>query len=143
MQFFPVIILITALCCAQAAARESLPGPVPAQLIRVIDGDSIVVDAQIWPRQRIRTTVRLAGIDAPELNSRCAAERERARQAATRLAAFFGESRLYLHDIRLGKYAGRVVAHVLREDQANPAADLLAAGYAVQYDGRGKRTAIC
>jgi hypothetical protein len=48
-------------------SRPDLPGPIPAELVRVIDGDTIEVRARIWLDLDLTTRVRLAGIDAPEL----------------------------------------------------------------------------
>lgn len=53
--------------------------PPPAQRITcVVDGDTVWID---------REKIRLADIDAPEINSECAAERALAIRALDRLAA--------------------------------------------------------
>ena len=48
-----------------AMAADTLPGPIQAEVLRVIDGDTIEVRAKIWLDQYIETNVRLAGLDAP------------------------------------------------------------------------------
>lgn len=119
-----------------ATPREVLPGPVPAELVRVVDGDTVLVSARIWLGQRVTVSVRLAGIDAPEMRGRCASERARARQARDFLARRLAAGRIALADIQYGKFAGRVVARLLDGDGADLGAALLAAGLARPYAGR-------
>ena len=85
------------LLAASTPASERIPGPIPAELIRVVDGDTLLVTARVWPGHRVDTRVRLLGIDAPELRSLCAEEREQARaardwlrQASEAESSFFG-----------------------------------------------------
>ncbi len=72
---------------ARAGAQNRLAGPVPAQVLSVIDGDTIEVRAVIWLGQVLSTRVRLAGIDAPELRGKCARERALAVRARAYLRA--------------------------------------------------------
>ena len=65
------VALLAAAITADSPARELLPGPVPARVIQVIDGDTIAVKARIWLNQELETRVRLEGVDAPELAGRC------------------------------------------------------------------------
>jgi Xaa-Pro aminopeptidase len=63
------------------ASGAEIARPVRAELVRVIDGDTFIVDALVWPGHRVRVSIRLRGIDAPEMRSRCAAEKEAAIRA--------------------------------------------------------------
>jgi len=127
-----------------APATERLGGPVPAQVVRVIDGDTIQVRARIWLDQEVETRVRLDGVDAPELKARCARERALAVQARAfldqRLAA--PGAPVFLSDIRYGKYAGRVLARVRDARGADLAEALIAAGLARPYAGK-RRASWC
>jgi len=123
-----------------ATPREVLPGPVPAELVSVVDGDTVLVSARIWLGQRVTVSVRLAGIDAPEIRGRCASERARARRARDFLIRRMATGRIALADIQYGKYAGRVVARLLDGDGADLGAALLAAGLARPYAGRRRGT---
>ncbi len=69
---------------SRSGAVEVLSGPVPATVIEVMDGDTVKVRARIWLGQDLSTRVRLAGIDAPELNGGCARERALAERAPGR-----------------------------------------------------------
>jgi endonuclease YncB( thermonuclease family) len=124
-----------------ARAGERLAGPVPAAVIAVVDGDTLSVRAHIWLGQRVETLVRLAGVDAPELRGKCERERALAAQARDFLRARLGPREaasggVLLRDIRLGKYAGRVLARVQGPDGADLAELLLAEGLARRYAGR-------
>ncbi|MEE8332869.1 MAG: thermonuclease family protein [Alphaproteobacteria bacterium] len=121
---------------SDAAPREVLPGPVPAELVRVVDGDSVLVSARIWLGQRVTVSVRLAGIDAPEIRGRCDAERKRAHRAREFLVRRLKEGNIALADIHYGKYAGRVVARLLDRDGVDLGAALVKAGLARPYAGR-------
>jgi hypothetical protein len=66
---------------APAWAGDVLAGPVPAQVVRVVDGYIIEVRAHIWLGRDILTLVRLAGVDAPELCGDCALENTLAARA--------------------------------------------------------------
>ena len=47
----------------------------PAEILRVIDGDTFEARVRVWPGLDITTKVRLRGIDAPELRAHCEGER--------------------------------------------------------------------
>src|SRR2546423_372402 len=53
----------------------------PAQVLRVLDGDTFEARVSVWPGLDITTKVRLRGIDAPELRARCADELAQAQAA--------------------------------------------------------------
>lgn len=118
-----------------------MPGPVPAGVVKVIDGDTVRVKARIWLGQEIEIAVRLAGIDAPELRGQCPGEREMAVKARNRLSEIAGDT-VQLRNIRYGKYAGRVVAKVTTPAGADLGARLVADSLARPYDG-GRRAAWC
>ncbi len=137
-------------CVPAAAVRQDIPGPILARVIEVIDGDTILVEARIWLDQVVTTRVRLVGVDAPEMNGACDLERAAARAAR----AFLGDrisgaaaadpagARVVLHQVRWGKFAGRVLARVTTPAGADLAAALLAAGHARAYAG-GRRPGWC
>ena len=126
---------------AEPALGESLDGPVPAQVTKVIDGDTLQVRARIWLGHEVATRVRLAGIDAPETSGACPRARRLAGEATAFVSAKLGlddggTSQIWLKDIRYGKYAGRIVARVVLDGGEDLGQALLAAGLAQPYDGR-------
>lgn len=116
-------------------SADPLPGPIPADLLRVVDGDTLKVRAHIWPGQQVEILVRLAGIDAPEIHRpQCSAERRLADEAKAELETL-SNGQVYLHQVRLGKYAGRVIAEAYLPTGQDLAAHLLDIGLAVA-DGK-------
>ena len=123
-------------------ALNRLAGPVPAEVLRVIDGDTIEVRAHIWLGQEVTTLVRLARIDAPELKGKCASERAAAQTAKARLEDKVGGTEVTLRDIRFEKYAGRVMSRVETEAGEDLAAALKREGLVRAYGG-AKRQSWC
>lgn len=128
-------LLLLCLAAFAACASESVPGPIEADVVRVVDGDTLVVRARIWPGQVVETAVRLAGIDAPERHGACAAERALAERAALRLAELAG-SRVRLTAVVPDKFGGRVRASVEAADGRDIDASLIGEGLARAYAGR-------
>lgn len=133
------VVLAAAIAVAPGApAGDVLPGPIPARLVEVVDGDTVRVRAHIWLGQEVEIAVRLAGIDAPERRGKCPAERARAEAARAFLEARLGGRPLALRNIHYGKYAGRVVANLTLGSGEDLSQLLLAHGHARPYDGRAR-----
>ena len=132
--------LVLGFWASAADAAEALP--VPARVLRVVDGDTLVVRARVWPGHQVETLVRLKGIDAPELKAGCERERALAHQARSFLEQHAAEGPAWLSDIRFGKYAGRVLARVTVDSGADLSMQLLAVGLARAYAG-GARLSWC
>lgn len=121
---------------------EIIPGPVPAEVLSVVDGDTLTVRARIWLGQDVETRIRLDGVDAPEIAGKCDGERRLGLAARDMIAALATGGRVVLRDIQYGKYAGRVVARVATTDGGDFSDALLRAGLARAYDG-GRRRSWC
>ena len=122
----PVVLLLAAL-------------QVTAQVVSVVDGDTLKVEAQIWPGLVWQGSVRLAGVDTPELKGRCPEERELAAEARRFVQEQIGET-VTLVDVQKGKYAGRVVARVRLADGRGLAKALIEAGHGRPYTGGGRES---
>jgi len=68
----PFVALALVATPITAVARDDIKGPVSAEILRVIDGDTLLVEARPWPQQTMEVYVRIRGIDAPEMPSSCA-----------------------------------------------------------------------
>jgi micrococcal nuclease len=115
---------------------------VPAEVIRVIDGDTVEMRMLVWLDQHLTTRVRLRGVDAPERSSRCANEARQAEAATAELIRTLAGQKLFLTQISRDKYGGRVVAKIVTGDGADIGERMLAGGHARQYAG-GKRSGWC
>jgi len=118
---------------------DVLMGPVPAQVLEITDGDTLKVRARIWLGQDVDISVRLAGVDTPELRGRCERERQLAQSARRLVETLIGDRPVILHDIRYGKYAGRVLARVTTDGGEDLAARLIADGLGREYGGAARR----
>lgn len=135
------ILLFFAMVPAVATGADVYDGPVRAEVIRVIDGDTIAVEARPWPGQIVEASVRVRGVDTPELRGACDAEKQAASAAKSYVISLLQPGQtVRLRHISGDKYFGRVVADVELEDERDLSGLLLRGGFAVVYDG-GRKTA--
>ena len=123
-------------------ARDTIAGPIFADVEKVRDGDSIVVRAHIWPGHRVSVSVRLRGIDAPELRAKCPNEKRMALEAKHAVERLVGVQQVKLFGVSGGKYFGRVLARVVTHDGVDVAHHLLQHKMVRKYKG-GKRSSWC
>src|SRR2546430_868631 len=94
-----------------AAERPNLVrGSHPAEVLRVLDGDTFEARVRAWPGIEITTKVRLRGIDAPEMRARCAEERAKAEGARDALVVLLAQGEVTIRRVGIDKYGGRVDA---------------------------------
>jgi len=117
-------------------------GAYAAEVLRVIDGDTFEARVQVWPGLAITTNVRLLGIDAPEMNARCAEERSKGEAARGALSAILAEPDLLVLRVSLDKYGGRVLAAAATAHTPDVSQALLRSGTARPYGG-GRREPWC
>jgi len=127
---------------APSAAAASRVGVYPAEVIRVIDGDTFQARVRVWPGLDVDTKVRLRNIDAPELHARCADELARAQAARAALETILAAGGVILSRVGIDKYGGRVDALVATRDTADVSTALLEGGFARSYNG-GRRGSWC
>ena len=109
-----------------------------AHLVRVYDGDTIIARVNVWPRITAEVSIRLRGVQAPEIGWRANSECE--REAASQARQFVVENLLgdfQIEDVREGTYPGRVIADIII-DGVSLSEMLLTRGHAIPYDGRGR-----
>lgn len=135
-------LALLAAACLPASAGEVFPGPVEARVLRVIDGDTFLAEALVWPGHSVRVAVRIRGIDAPEMRGRCAGEKAAARRARAALARLLGDGPVTVSAIGGAKYYGRVLADVADARGRAVAPAMLGLGMARPYGG-GRREAFC
>jgi len=114
----------------------------PAEVLRVIDGDTFEARVNLWPGLDVTTRVRLRGVDAPELKARCDAERIKAEAAREALRAILEQGEVGISHVTLDKYGGRVVASASTAATPDVSTELLNAGHARRYGG-GHRDGWC
>jgi len=106
-----------------------------ATIVRVIDGDTVRVDLPDCNVDLVckNIEVRFAGIDTPELHSKCPAEKERALKAKAMVEQAFPKgTQFVLADPKKDKYF-RILAFAPVVSK-----QLLDAGLAIPYGGEKK-----
>ncbi len=106
-----------ALAEVDVTSRSTIfPGPYDAEVVGVIDEDTIDVNVALWPGLRAEYSVRVRGIDAPEI-LRPDCERERSLGEAAKVQA----EKLYpvglkvrIDEVSYDPFSGRVVANIRR-----------------------------
>lgn len=136
---FNICVQIALLLTSPAGAAERIRGPIEAEVVRVLDGDTVAVRAHVWPGTIVEVLVRLAGIDTPELKGKCESERQKAIEARGHLERALVSGRALLKDVTFDKYGGRALARVESEDGEDLAARLIAAQLARSYGGKTKQ----
>jgi endonuclease YncB( thermonuclease family) len=114
----------------------------PADVLRVIDGDTFAARVRVWPGLDVETKVRLRDIDAAELHARCAEEFSKAQAARAALQAILAEGSVTISRVGVDKYGGRVDALAATRATADVSAAMLAGGWARPYQG-GRRSSWC
>ena len=114
----------------------------PAEVVRVLDGDTFEARVHLWPGLEITTRVRLRGIDAPEMKARCGEERARAEAARDTLRSILDQGEVGISNVALDKYGGRILADASTQATPNVSTALLGAGAVRRYSG-GQRDGWC
>jgi endonuclease YncB( thermonuclease family) len=132
------VILFCVLLLSQASSAY---GPYKAELVRVIDGDTIDVTIELWPGLTQRARIRLEGVNTPEKRTRLQCEKKAGIAATEFTQAFVDKGAITVDGVRNGKFAGRVLGKVFVDGNSLSDA-LLVSGHARHYSG-GKRLPWC
>jgi endonuclease YncB( thermonuclease family) len=135
-----VLLLVPALAFAQKTPRGVM---YDAQILRVSDGDTVVIAAPFLPQPlKPELAVRIYGVDTPEKGFRgqCDSEKQRGEAASvfTKNLVQASQQRqvvLYGWD----KFGGRVLGDIILNGQSLRA-QLIANGFAREYYGDAKQS---
>jgi endonuclease YncB( thermonuclease family) len=107
------------------------------KVIKVYDGDTITIVAKPYKDQEVcRFSVRLSGIDTPEIKGGTALEKSAALYVQSKLSVLLLEKIIEIDCVNHDKY-GRLLADVWIKD-LHVNKWLLDMNYAVPYDGKKK-----
>jgi endonuclease YncB( thermonuclease family) len=139
-----ILLLVPTLAFAQVKAPKEPKGVVyDAQIIRVSDGDTIVISAPFLPAPlKPELAVRIYGVDTPEKGHRaqCPAEDQRAQMASkwtTDLISSSADRKVILY--KWDKFGGRVLGDIVVNGQS-VRKGLIANGLAREYYGDAKQS---
>lgn len=141
--YYAMTFTLTSTLYVQAKdGTHYIEGPVSAAIIKVIDGDTVLVNATPWPSHTIRVYVRLRDINTPELKSKCKEERNAAYQAKRALIDLICGDTITLHHISGGKYYGRILADIETLSGVKANDQMLKIGHARPYK-KGNQKKFC
>lgn len=111
-----------------------------ANVIRVLDGDTIIVDIDlgfdIWVRNQ---SIRLEGIDTPEIRTTDIKEKMAGNLAKLRLEELIGGKPVIVKTIKdKTEKFGRMLGVILNSNELNINQTLLDERLAVKYEGQSK-----
>ena len=136
------LLIALAMLPALAFAQKQPQGMTyDAQILRVNDGDTVVIAAPFLPKPlKPELAVRIYGVDTPEkgFRAKCPAEDQRGQAASafTKNAVANSQQRqVVLYD--WDKFGGRVLGDIILNGQSLRAA-LIANGFAREYYGEAK-----
>ena len=132
------------LCCSLLIAttchakNRSYGNAIVSDIVSIYDGDTFTVNIRDWPAVAgERISVRIAGIDTPELRSRCDSEKSKARAAKQFTVSILRNAKhIELQNLQRDKYF-RLLSEVW-VDGKNLGQQLLDGGFAVPYSGKTK-----
>lgn len=139
-KFLIALLMLPALAWAQ---KQPQGVTYPAQILRISDGDTIVISAPFLPAPlKPELAVRIFGVDTPEKGHRaqCPQEAQRGEMASafTKQAVAQAQQRqvtLYSWD----KFGGRVLGDIILNGQSLRSM-LIANGFAREYYGEAKQS---
>ena len=140
-----VLSVLSAWCAAASPALAQIPVQIPpmpavsALVTGAYDGDTLHVEAAVWPDVVWTGSVRVLGIDTPEIRGGCDRERRLAVVARDHVRELLVDESVVLTDIENDKYAGRVLANVHLDNGELLGDRLIQLGYAQPYDGGTRR----
>lgn len=137
-----LVLMLLSLSATASPRQEVIAGPLMGEVLSVFDGDTLQIRLHVWIGQHIETSLRIAGIDTPEMKGKCDQERALAKAARAELEALVKTGHVKVSDIQLEKYAGRVLARAETTDGIDIAAHLIQKGLARPYHGK-KRAGWC
>lgn len=125
-----------------------LAGSISAQtcgtirVVGVVDGDTLRAEMVGAPRPLNRVSIRISGIDTPEIKGQCGSEKEKARAAKSFLIQKLSSTRAVTFGaMDWDKYGGRILADVYF-DGMSVSEIMIKNDLAVPYAG-GKKSGWC
>lgn len=124
------------------AANKDYGSVIVSEITSIYDADTFTANIEGYPPiAGERISIRILGIDAPELRGKCESEKIAASIAKQHTVQALRSAKVIeLKDMQRGKYF-RILAHVY-VDGKSLGKELMKAGHAKAYDG-GKRNAWC
>jgi len=103
------------------------------------DGDTCYIEVPEFPENLRKMSIRILGIDTPEIRGKCAEEKELALKARIFAnKAFRSANKIEFKNLQWGKYGGRLLSDVYLDDKLYYKM-IIDEGLARPYDGKTKK----
>jgi endonuclease YncB( thermonuclease family) len=140
--YITALSLLTFSAAIASPRQEVMQGPMTGEVLNVLDGDTVNVKVRVWIGQEIETSLRIEGIDAPEIKGKCEKERTLAAAARQEVERLLDDNQIRIYNIRLEKYAGRVMGEAQTTQGIDIGKHMIEKGLARPYHGE-KRQPWC
>jgi endonuclease YncB( thermonuclease family) len=132
---FYILVLVLSL---NASSNKSYGAATVQEVTSIYDGDTFRANIKDYPKIiGYRVSIRINGIDTPELRGKCKEEIKMARAAKRKTVTLLrGARHIELRNMKRGKYF-RILADVY-VDGVSVADELLKSGFALKYSGGHK-----
>lgn len=138
-----LIFLIALMVFLLQEAEAVYYGPYTLTAPFAIDGDTIRADVNIWPGITVDASIRVLGVDTPELHAANACERDLAIKAKAFTDAWIlANQPIMIGGVKTDKFSGRYDSVVLGNGGINLATELIKANLGRPYNG-GPRSGWC
>lgn len=136
-------LLIMTLLLTNIYSKQSFGSVIVDEVTSIYDGDTFRVNINSYPDiVGKKMSIRVNGIDTPEMRGKCKKEKDLARQAKQLTVSTLRSAKVIeLRNMQRGKYF-RIVADVYTDDESL-AKKLIDANLAVKYDGGTKTKDWC
>ena len=136
---FIAVLFITCISITVSAKDKSYGNATVSEITSIYDGDTFRANIKGYPAiVGEHMSIRINGIDTPELRGQCDKEKQLARKAKQFTVEHLRAAKnITLKNIKRGKYF-RLIADVYI-DGANLGEQLIKHGHAVRYDGGTKK----
>lgn len=138
-----LLCIVLPACFSSFAQAVELYGPYTADVVRIIDGDTVALNVHAWPGLTQKISLRLDGVNTPEKRRAPECEKALGRKATEFTASFIGSAQtVRISGVHLGKFAGRALGKLEVPGKGDLGSALLQAGLAREYHG-GHRDPWC
>lgn len=144
---FVLMLAVIAVSCSRQSSvvtnERSYGNVTVSEIISIYDADTFRVNIKGYPSiVGENISIRVNGVDAPEIKGKCESEKTAAQKAKQfTVEALKSAKTVELRNVKRGKYF-RILADVYTDDHQSLAEGLIKSGHARPYDG-GKREGWC
>ena len=132
-----LVLILLQTAQAEEAQPQIIPHVYPVTEFEVYDGDTIKVIMDLGMGINYKTSVRVDGINAPEVRGE---EKAAGLVVKSRVEEWLKDRKIYVKYLRVDKYGSRIVGKIIRDDGSELSPYLLQANLAKAYEGDKKPT---